>query len=87
MRSYRPDELFDEAGRLLPELADMAPKGDRRMGANLRVNGGVLLRDLRMTEFHCHAVDVTSPGAVAAQDTIVPSRFPPLAVLSFAARQ
>ena len=51
LRGYRPEELFDEDGRLLPELAELAPKGDRRMGANPRANGGLLLRDLRMPDF------------------------------------
>ncbi len=51
LRSYRPQELFDEQGRLRPELADLAPKGERRMGANPHANGGALLRDLRMPDF------------------------------------
>ena len=56
MRSYKPEELFDEDGRLMPELAELAPEGDRRMGANPHANGGVLLRDLRMPDFRVHAV-------------------------------
>ena len=75
MRSYKPDELFDENGRLLPELAELAPKGDRRMGANPHANGGLLLRDLRMPDFRVHAVEVPSPGAVAAEDTLVLGKF------------
>ena len=75
MRSYRPEELFDENGRLLPELAELAPKGDRRMGANPHANGGLLLRDLRMPDFRVHAVEVPSPGAVAAEDTLVLGKF------------
>jgi xylulose-5-phosphate/fructose-6-phosphate phosphoketolase len=71
MRSYRPEELFDQAGRLLPELAELAPAGERRMGANPHANGGLLLRDLRMPDFRDHAVTVPAPGAVAAQDTMV----------------
>jgi xylulose-5-phosphate/fructose-6-phosphate phosphoketolase len=71
MRSYRPEELFDEDGRLVPELAGLAPEGDRRMGANPHTNGGMLLRDLRMPDFHVHAVTVPSPGAVDGQDTLV----------------
>ena len=63
-RSYRAEELFDADGRLIPELAELAPKGDRRMGANPHANGGLLLRDLRMPDFRVHAVDVPSPGAV-----------------------
>ena len=75
MKSYKPEELFDENGRLIPELADLAPKGDRRMGANPHANGGVLLRDLRMPDFRVHAVSVPSPGAVEAQDTLVLGKF------------
>ena len=71
MKSYRPEELFDENGRLMPELADLAPLGDRRMGANPHANGGILLRDLRMPDFRLHAVTVPSPGGVDAQDTRV----------------
>ena len=50
MKSYKPEELFEENGRLLPELAELAPRGDRRMGANPHANGGILLRDLRMPD-------------------------------------
>jgi xylulose-5-phosphate/fructose-6-phosphate phosphoketolase len=75
MKSYRPAELFDEGGRLRPELAELAPAGDRRMGANPHANGGILLRDLRMPDFAVHAVNVPSPGAVAAQDTLVLGQF------------
>ena len=75
MKSYKPEELFDEDGRLVPELADLAPKGDRRMGANPHANGGILLRDLRMPDFGIHAVSVPSPGAVDAQDTLVLGKF------------
>ena len=75
MRSYRPAELFDEDGRLMPELAELAPKGERRMGANPHTNGGLLLRDLHMPDFRAHAVDVPSPGAVDDQDTLVLGRF------------
>jgi xylulose-5-phosphate/fructose-6-phosphate phosphoketolase len=75
MHSDRPEELFDEAGRLVPELAGLAPEGDRRMGANPHTNGGMLLRDLRMPDFHAHAVTVPAPGAVDGQDTLVLGRF------------
>jgi xylulose-5-phosphate/fructose-6-phosphate phosphoketolase len=75
MKSYRPAELFDEGGRLLPELAELAPAGDRRMGANPHTNGGILLRDLRMPDFAVHAVTVPAPGAVNAQDTLVLGQF------------
>ena len=75
MKSYKAEELFDEAGCLLTELAELAPKGDRRMGANPHTNGGALLRDLRMPDFREHAVHVPSPGAVDAQDTRVLGKF------------
>ena len=75
MKSYKAEELFDENGRLMPELAELAPKGDRRMGANPHANGGILLRDLRMPDFHVHAVNVPSPGAVDGQDTLVLGKF------------
>ena len=71
MKSYKPEELFDNNGTLLAELAELAPKGNRRMGANPHANGGLLLRDLRMPDFRVHAVKVTSPGAVKEQDTQV----------------
>jgi len=75
MRSYKPEELFDQTGRLIPELAELAPKGDRRMGSNPHANGGLLLHDLEMPDFHEHAVHVASPGAVEGQDTQVLGTF------------
>ena len=75
MRSYKAEELFDHAGRLISELAALAPEGNRRMGANPHANGGLLLRDLRMPDFRRHAVHVPSPGAVQAEDTLVLGRF------------
>jgi len=75
MRSYKPQELFDENGRLLPELAALAPEGDKRMGASPHANGGTLLRDLRMPDFRAYAVAVPSPGAVEAEDTLVLGSF------------
>jgi xylulose-5-phosphate/fructose-6-phosphate phosphoketolase len=69
MKGYKPEELFDESGRLVPELAELAPKGDRRMGANPHANGGLLLRDLLMPDFRDYAVDVPSTGSVQAADT------------------
>ena len=75
MKSYKAEELFDKNGRLIPELAELAPKGDRRMGANPHANGGILLRDLRMPDFCVHAVNVPSPGAVNAEDTLVLGNF------------
>jgi xylulose-5-phosphate/fructose-6-phosphate phosphoketolase len=71
MKSYKAEELFDDSGRLIPELAELAPKGDRRMGANPHANGGSLLRDLCMPDYHDHAVHVPSPGAVDGQDTLI----------------
>ena len=71
MKSYRPEELFDEQGRLIEELAELAPKGQSRMGANPHTNGGLLLKDLNLPDFEKYAVDVTSPGAVQAADTQV----------------
>jgi xylulose-5-phosphate/fructose-6-phosphate phosphoketolase len=75
MRSYRPEELFDATGRLRPELADLAPTGERRMGANPHANGGLLLRDLRMPDFRHYAVELPSPGGAQAEDTRVVGRF------------
>jgi xylulose-5-phosphate/fructose-6-phosphate phosphoketolase len=75
MKSYKAEELFDDNGRLMPELAELSPTGDRRMGANPHTNGGILLRDLEMPDFRIHAVHVPSPGAVNAQDTHVLGNF------------
>ena len=71
LRSYRPQELFDNAGRLLPELAELAPKGESRMGANPHANGGILLTDLIMPDFRDYAFDVTAPGIRGVGDTRV----------------
>ena len=71
MRSYRPDELFDDNGRLKSELAELAPTGERRMGANPHANGGILLRDLRMPDFRDYAVEVAAPGILGIGDTSV----------------
>jgi xylulose-5-phosphate/fructose-6-phosphate phosphoketolase len=68
LRSYRPEELFDAQGKLKPELAELAPQGKRRMGANPHANGGILLRDLVMPDFRKYAVNVPSPGSVQAAD-------------------
>ncbi len=69
MRSYKPEQLFDESGRLVPELAELAPKGHRRMGDNPHANGGILLRDLVMPDFRQYAVDVKDPGTVTNEAT------------------
>jgi xylulose-5-phosphate/fructose-6-phosphate phosphoketolase len=75
MKSYKPEELFDKDGRLIPELAELAPEGDRRMGANPHANGGILLHDLIMPDFHKHALKLSSPGAIDGQDTMVLGKF------------
>jgi xylulose-5-phosphate/fructose-6-phosphate phosphoketolase len=75
LRSYRPEELFDARGRLMPELAELAPSGTRRMGANPNANGGMLLRDLRMPDFTDYAVEVAKPGILGIGDTHVLGRF------------
>src|SRR5580765_4909746 len=75
MRSYGPAELFDSAGRLRAELAALAPRAERRMGANPHANGGLLLRDLRMPEFREYAVPVAHPGQSDAEDTRVLGNF------------
>ena len=75
LKSYRPQELFDAQGRLKAELAGLAPRGERRMGANPHANGGILLRDLRMPDFRDYAVDVPSPGLRGIGDTRVLGRF------------
>jgi len=71
MRSYRPEELFDRNGKFISELAELAPKGDRRMGANPHANGGILLRDLVMPDFRDYAVSVPKPGTQNAEATRV----------------
>jgi xylulose-5-phosphate/fructose-6-phosphate phosphoketolase len=71
MKSYRPEELFDPNGALKPELAALAPEGERRMGANPHANGGLLLRDLQLPDFREFAVAVTSPGTDQAESTRV----------------
>jgi xylulose-5-phosphate/fructose-6-phosphate phosphoketolase len=75
LRSYRPEELFDAEGRLIAELAALAPVGERRMGANPNANGGLLLRDLRMPNFADYAVDVAHPGVAGIGDTHVLGKF------------
>jgi xylulose-5-phosphate/fructose-6-phosphate phosphoketolase len=75
LRSYRPEELFDENGRLLPELQELAPKGEKRMGATPYANGGLLTRELRMPDFRRYAVDVPRPGTTEAEATKVLGQF------------
>ena len=71
MKSYKNEELFDEKGKFIAELAELAPQGDRRMGANPHANGGLLLRDLLMPDFRKYAVDVSKPGTGDAEATRV----------------
>ena len=75
LKSYKPEELFDVQGRLKPELSELAPKGERRMGANPNANGGLLLRDLRLPDFQDYALNVPAPGGVDASDTEVVAQF------------
>ena len=75
MKSYRPEELFDQSGKLKPELAEVPPNGARRMSANPHGNGGVLLKDLRLPNFQDYAVKVTKPGEIAAESTRLMGKF------------
>ncbi|HLE56215.1 MAG TPA: phosphoketolase family protein [Rhodothermia bacterium] len=75
MRSYRPQDLFDEHGRLITELADLAPTGTRRMGANPHANGGLLLQDLVLPDFRDYALDVRIPGESDGESTRVMGGF------------
>jgi len=71
LRGYWPEELFDKSGRLVPELAALAPSGERRMSANPHANGGVLLRDLNLPDFRAYAVSVAKPGTTTSEATRV----------------
>jgi len=75
MKSYKPEELFDKTGRLIPELAELPPQGEKRMSANPHTNGGLLLKDLKLPDFRDYAVDVPSPGAKDAESTRVMGKF------------
>lgn len=75
MKSYKPEELFDETGALIPSLTELAPTGTFRMGANPHANGGLLLKDLKMPDFKQYAVDVPQPGTVYAEATRVMGQF------------
>jgi xylulose-5-phosphate/fructose-6-phosphate phosphoketolase len=75
MLSYKPEELFDENGKFIQEIAELAPKGARRMGANPHANGGLLLKDLRLPDFQQYAVDVPNPAAVEAEATRIMGNF------------
>ena len=69
MKSYKPEELFDESGRLISELAELSPKGTKRMGANPHTNGGLLLHELKMPDFRNNAIEVLKPGTIKAEGT------------------
>jgi xylulose-5-phosphate/fructose-6-phosphate phosphoketolase len=75
MKSYNVRELFDKNGRLIPELAELAPKGERRMGSNPNANGGLLLKELKMPDFRNYALKVTKPGIVEGEATRVQGKF------------
>jgi len=75
MLSYKPEELFDPSGKLIPELAELAPNGERRMGANPHANGGILLKDLKLPKFEDYAVDIPKPGTTFAEATSVTGKF------------
>jgi xylulose-5-phosphate/fructose-6-phosphate phosphoketolase len=75
LRSYRPEELFDAEGRLVPELAELPPLGERRLSANPHANGGTLLRDLVLPDFRDYAVEVSKPGTQLAEATRVLGAF------------
>lgn len=75
MKSYKPDELFDGSGKLISALAELAPKGTKRMGANPNANGGLLLHDLKMPDFRKHSVEVTRPGTTKAEATVIMGAF------------
>lgn len=75
MKSYKPEELFDQNGKLISELAELAPKGIKRMGANPHSNGGLLLNDLKMPDFRIHAIEVPEPGTIEAEATVIMGAF------------
>ena len=77
MRSYRPEELFDQGGPAHPGAGGAGPQGDRRMGANPHANGGILLRDLRLPDFRDYAIDVPRPGDVMNEDAAHAGQVPP----------
>lgn len=75
MKSYKAKELFDKNGKLIAELAQLAPKGERRMGANPHANGGLLLKELKMPDFSDYALKITDPGTVEGEATRVQGKF------------
>ncbi|HEX5432772.1 MAG TPA: phosphoketolase family protein, partial [Candidatus Angelobacter sp.] len=75
MRSYKPEELFDSSGKLISELAELPPKGNRRMGMNPHANGGLFLQDLKLPDFRTYGVKVEKPGTTVAESTRILGRF------------
>jgi xylulose-5-phosphate/fructose-6-phosphate phosphoketolase len=75
MREYKPQEVFDQKGKLIPELAELAPRGERRMGMNPNANGGLLLQELKLPDFRQYAVKVAKPGTVSEESTRILGRF------------
>lgn len=75
MKSYKPEELFDDTGKLVAELAELVPQGIKRMGANPHANGGLLLHDLKMPDFKKQSIEVTKPGTTTAEATVVMGAF------------
>ena len=75
MKSYKPEELFSETGKLIAELAELAPRGAKRMGANPHANGGLLLHDLEIPDFKKYSVDVSQPGNALAEATVIMGSF------------
>jgi xylulose-5-phosphate/fructose-6-phosphate phosphoketolase len=75
MKSYHPEELFDDSGRLIPKLRELAPKGKRRMGANPHANGGLLLKDLQLPDFRDYAVKIAKSGTDVAEATRIMGKF------------
>lgn len=75
LKSYRPEELFDETGKLFPILAELAPKGKRRMGDNFHANGGLLRKNLRLPDFRSYQLEVVTPGVVEAESTRIMGSF------------
>jgi xylulose-5-phosphate/fructose-6-phosphate phosphoketolase len=69
MRSYKPEELFDESGKLIPTLSELPPKGERRMSANPHTNGGLLLKELNLPDFHAYGLAIEKPGVTTAEAT------------------
>src|SRR5260370_24184003 len=75
MKSYKPEELFDKTGRLIPDLAELPPQGEKRMTAHMHTNSGLLLKDLKLPDFRDYAVDVPAPGATDAESTRIMGKF------------